>query len=199
MKIKKINKFLKFSEKEITDLTKAWAAISVAFAIVISGFSISILFIYSILISGFTVGLGFLLHELAHKYLAQKYGCIAEFRSNDNMLILALIMSFFGFIFAAPGGVFIHGYIGKVRYGKISAAGIFMNILLASLFGILYIFSPFKTIANYGLFINALLAGFNLIPIFNFDGKKVLSWNKTAYFTLLIAAISLIFLSQTAF
>ena len=97
---KKIQRNL-FSEKEMHDLLKAWIAISVAFGIVLNGgFSISSKFFYTFLISALTVGIGFLLHEMGHRTVARHYGCFAEFRSFDSMLILAIIMSFFGFVFA---------------------------------------------------------------------------------------------------
>ena len=188
--------FIKFSKKEIVDLAKAWVIISIAFAILSAGFSFNLKFLISFFIAASTVGIGFLLHELAHKFLAQKYGCIAEFRSFDLMLFLALIMSFFGFILAAPGGVFIQGYVGIVRNGKISAIGILTNLILSTLFLILFIFTPLKTLAYYGFFINAWLALFNLIPIGNFDGVKVLRWNKKVYALMAIFA-GILMISQS--
>jgi len=80
------------SEVEIKDLIKAWVAISIAFAIVMR--SLNLNFYSSFVIASLTVGVGFLLHELGHKFVAQRYGCIAEFRSFDQFLILAIIMSF---------------------------------------------------------------------------------------------------------
>ena len=119
------------SSKEIIDITKAWLAITVAFAIVLrSGIGI----LESLLVSAIAVGLGFLLHELGHKIVAQYYRCFAEFRSFDSMLLLAIAMSFFGFVFAAPGAVMIHGYVNRERNGKISIAGPSINIALALIF-----------------------------------------------------------------
>lgn len=180
--------FLRTSKKELTDLAKAWIIISIAFAIVMVGFSLSYTFLIAVVTAGLTVGIGFLFHELAHKLLAQKYGCFAEFRSFDFMLFLALMMSFFGFILAAPGGVFIRGHVGLVRNGRISAAGIVTNLTLSVLFLVLYILTPLKTLAYYGFLINAWLALFNLIPIGNFDGIKVLRWDKKIYALLVIFA-----------
>src|SRR3989338_3366664 len=101
---------MKFSHKEIKDLFAAWFFISLAFAILLSGgltsFSVSSL-IFSFLVSSIVVGVSFLAHEIMHKYLAQKYGLQAEFHAFYNMLFLALLISFFGFIIAAPGAVFI--------------------------------------------------------------------------------------------
>src|SRR3989344_3439619 len=105
------------SKREILDISKAWIAITIAFAIVLKGGSS---FMEAVSIAAIAVGLGFLLHELGHKLVAQYYRCFAEFRSFDQMLILAVLMSFFGFVFAAPGAVMISGYVNKERNGKIS-------------------------------------------------------------------------------
>ena len=69
------------SRVEIRDLVKAWVALSAAFAILLGGSVFSATFIIFFMISGLTVGVGFIFHELAHKIVAQKYGCFAEFVS----------------------------------------------------------------------------------------------------------------------
>ncbi|MBT3406386.1 hypothetical protein HN419_04410 [Candidatus Woesearchaeota archaeon] len=112
------------SNIELIALLKSWAAISLAFSIALAGLKFSLGFIIIFLMAAITVGLGFLLHELAHKVVAQKYKCAAEFRSDDKMLILAIVLAFTGFIFAAPGAVLIHGHINKKQNGIISAAGL---------------------------------------------------------------------------
>lgn len=187
--------FLNTSNKEIKDILKAWIVVAIAFTIARVGIfntSLNKLLLEFILIS-ITVGLGFLLHELAHKIVAQKYGCFAEFRSFDKMLILAFIMSFFGFVFAAPGAVMISGYINRERNGKISAAGPLTNLFLAIFFLVMIFLAGgfFKELAATGLFINAWLAFFNMIPVWELDGAKILRWNKAAYFGILFAAILL--------
>ena len=98
---------MKFSHREIKDLFYAGIMISLAFAILLSGgykalFSFDIGLIFAFVISFFTAGIGFLLHELMHKYIAQKYKLGAEFHAFYNMLWLALLFSLFGFIIAAP-------------------------------------------------------------------------------------------------
>lgn len=192
----------KLSQIEKRDLLKAWAAISFAFAILMTGGLAGLMspgFIVAFGISGLTVGAGFVAHELSHKVVAQKYGCWAEFRSFDQMLMLAILFSFFGFILAAPGGVFIKGRISKEQNGKVSAAGIVANIVVASLFLLLLVSvqNPIlMAIGGYGLLINSWLALFNLLPFLNFDGKKVLAWNKIAYAVLAIAAIALLYKSS---
>jgi len=188
------------SETELKDLIKPWAAISLAFGILLFK-SYSASFYSAIIISSLTVGIGFLFHELGHKIVAQKYGCFAEFRSFDQMLILAILMSYFlGVLFAAPGAVMIQGPVGKGRNGKISAAGPLVNLALALLFFALLFLGPsgiLKAIALYGFIINSWLALFNMIPIGNFDGVKILAWNKTIYG--IIVAVSLLFLFMQNF
>lgn len=170
------------SEREITDLAKGWAAISLAFAILLSGGIGAMSFWYNLLISVVAVGTGFILHELGHKVMAQRYGLKAEFRSFDTMLFLALLMSFFGFIFAAPGAVMIHGRVMKRENGWISVTGPIINLALAAVFLALWVAIPYLTqVWYYGYFINVLLALFNMIPFGMFDGKKVMAWSTKAW------------------
>lgn len=187
------------SEKELKDLIKAWIAISIAFAVILSNSFFSYDFYAKFVIASLTVGIGFLLHEIGHKITAQKYGCTAEFRSFDNMLVLAVLMSFFGFVFAAPGAVMISGRVDRKKNGKISAAGPLVNLALALVFLSLF-FAPlpklFKDAAYYGFFINSLLALFNMIPFWLFDGYKILKWSKVVYGAIVAAALALMILQN---
>ncbi len=193
---------LKFSNTEVQHLLKAWIAVSLAFGIVLNGgIAFDQKFLFSFITAAITVGSGFLLHELAHKYFAQKYGCFAEFRSFDMMLLLAVLMSFFGFVFAAPGAVFIGGKrVSKQKNGIISVAGPVLNVILAIAFlGIYFAFGPLelvKSIALYGFYINAWLGLFNMLPFFIFDGVKVWEWNKIVWGAVAITAGALMFFGQ---
>ena len=196
---------MKFLKKEIKDLLIAGLMISLAFAILLSGGSLNGLnffnknFFIIFIVAFFTAGIGFLLHELMHKYFAQSYGLFAEFRAFYGMLWLAILFSFFGFILAAPGAVFIQGKITKEKNGKISLAGPMTNLILALLFLIflliLNLSGIFSMLFIFGLKINSLLAAFNMIPAMPFDGAKVFKWNKKIYFLTLIFAIGLFVLS----
>lgn len=189
---------LKFSRNELNDLLKAWVVLSLAFAILMNGGpKFSLTFVKPLLISAFTVGIGFLLHELAHKYLAQKYGCRAEFKAFPLMLAITLFGSLFGFIFAAPGAVFISGHaISSKKNGQVSLAGPLMNIFLAIAFFSLLIFTSSELmhlVGSLGSRINAWLALFNLIPFGPFDGKKVWDWNKPIWLTFALLSLLLVF------
>jgi len=193
---------MKFSIKEKKDLFFAGIMISLAFAILLSGGLGGILssnFYIVFVIAFFTAGTGFLLHELMHKYIAQSYNLFAEFRAYYKMLWMAIAFSFFGFILAAPGAVYIRGNINKEKNGKISVAGPLTNLVLGFLFLIfLLILNPegiFRLFLKFGLTINSLLAAFNMIPVLPFDGAKVLAWNKKIYTITIILAVGLFFLS----
>jgi Zn-dependent protease len=185
--------------REVKDLVRAWFIISLAFAIFYvkyylhgSLFGTEIIPVF--LASAFTVGLGFILHELAHRYFARRYGAKAEFYANNTMLFMALIFSFFGFIFAAPGAVVIKGYLTKRKYGHIALAGPVMNILLGIIFLVIAVFIPETLpVTQPGMMINFWLALFNMLPFPIFDGFKVLKWNRIVYGLFLVISIFLAF------
>lgn len=187
---------MRFSEEELNQLLKAWVALSFAFAIAMGGGVLGSGFINAFVLSGLTVGLAFLLHELSHKFVAQKFGCWAEFRSFDLGLILAVLMAFSGFIFAAPGAVMIAGLVTTEENGKIAVAGPITNLLLAGLFVLAGSFIPvvgLSSLFSYGFRINSWLAFFNLLPFWQLDGFKVFSWSRGVWFGLIVLAGVLVF------
>ncbi|MBD3259528.1 hypothetical protein GF371_02745 [Candidatus Woesearchaeota archaeon] len=191
----------KYDTIEIKHLAYAWLAITFAFANVLvkgetgaSFFGIGsyggMLFLEYFIISGIAVGLGFLFHELAHRFVARKFGMFAEFRASIPMLIFAVLLSFTGFVFAAPGAVLIRGKPTRRQNGIISLSGPLSNLVMAVLFfiiavvvlGAFGVVSPFiSKLFLYGFMINTWLALFNLIPISLLDGRKIFRWNKLVW------------------
>ncbi len=195
---------IKTSRTELIDISKAWIILSLAFALIFGGISLfrgnlaelfSTQFLKLFLISLFTAGLGFLLHELAHKFVAQRYGCVAEFRAIDQMLYLALGLALvIGFLFAAPGAVMIFGMITRKENGLISFAGPITNYVLALLFfGLSFAIPTFNFVWQTGFIINLWLGLFNMIPFFNFDGKKILDWNRYVWIAMVLFGILFLF------
>ena len=79
-------------------------------------------------ISLLTVGIGFILHEMAHKFTAIRYGYWAEFRKDNSMLLVAVALaSLVGFVFAAQGATVIYSNsadgrgLSREQNGMISA------------------------------------------------------------------------------
>jgi Zn-dependent protease len=188
---------MRFSKIEIQHLLRAWLLVSVAFAIAFSGFGLDAKFGLAVLLSAVTAGIGFIGHELMHKYVAQKYGCWAEFRANNFMLGLMLLFSFMGFIFAAPGGVYIANRITTRKNGIISISGPLTNIVLGFVFAALVFVLPseLRALGTYGMLVNFWLGFFNMLPLPGIDGSKVWMWNKTLYLVVFVASIFLAFSS----
>jgi Zn-dependent protease len=143
---------------------------------------------------------GFLLHELAHKWMAQQYGCWAEYRGNKRGLYFALAMSaFLGVLLAAPGAVMVSGRITDRQNGIIAAVGPITNIVIALVVLPVYILTHtmegqitiISELARFIVLINLILAGFNMIPIQPLDGSKVIVWNKSAYFGIILAILAI--------
>jgi len=180
---------MRFSRKEIEDIALSVAVVSLAVSFSYTRNIVSLRFLLLILISLITIGSGFILHELSHKYVAQKYGCWAEFRAWETGLAIALITSFlFGFVFIAPGAVYISRslYLTRREDAYISLAGSFANVFLALLFAFLPFLLPFESfflaqISAVGARVNLWLALFNQLPIPPLDGSKVFFWNKLAW------------------
>jgi Zn-dependent protease len=138
---------------------------------------------------------GFVAHELAHKIVAERYGFWAEFRLSAAGLILSIVTSLFGVVFAAPGATVVGG-MGDVReWGRTSLAGPAVNLVSAGGFvglGAAYAYLtasaaqwPFFLLLA---FINAWFATFNLIPFGPLDGRKVYRWSASVWAGSIIAA-----------
>lgn len=177
---------IRFSETELKQLGIAWLVLTIAFFMVFES---------GIIAAGIAVATGFFLHELGHKITANRMGYWSEFRASYQGLGIALFLSFFGLLFAAPGAVMIAGNINKRENGIISLAGPGVNIVIAAIcLGTLFsIRSSLSDFAFDTLFfvtlINLLLAGFNMIPIRPLDGSKILPWSPPLYASTFVLVI----------
>ncbi|MEW5839545.1 AN1-type zinc finger domain-containing protein [Nitrososphaera sp.] len=136
----------------------------------------------------------FLLHEFAHKFLAQFYRAWAEFRVLLYGAVITAIsaLPFFPFKFIAPGAVFIGGPISEGRNGRISLVGPLTNIALGAGFALAYyldVSSPDLMLT--GTRFNSWIAIFNLIPFMGLDGSKIFAWNKLVWVAALAASVGL--------
>ncbi|MCD1296278.1 site-2 protease family protein [Methanocella sp. CWC-04] len=201
---------------ELIDLLLSFIVLTIAFSMGrsygISGLNAEIFIICAI-----GVGTGFLLHELAHKFMAQRYGYWAEYKASPMGLIIAVALAVMtGFVFAAPGAVHIRktGYSapqstysysddnywdqfdnkpGKEE-GRIAMAGPITNIILALLFFVLLKGELLTSMlmvqaAFYGMYINLFLAAFNMIPVDPLDGAKVFRSNPLVWVIIAVPSI----------
>jgi len=182
-----------FTKNEVRDLTIS----IVVLALIFSSFRIDIL-----PMTLFIVIFVFAFHEIVgHKFVAQHYGCSAEYKIWPMGLILGLITAFLpGMKFAAPGAVYISpivrkkfafsvAHLTKREYGIISLAGPLVNIVIGISFLLVSLFFPLEIFILTSKF-SFFLALFNLIPFPPLDGFKVLIWDKK--FWLIAVIVSLV-------
>ncbi|HEY4505146.1 MAG TPA: site-2 protease family protein [Candidatus Paceibacterota bacterium] len=150
-------------------------------------------FIFSILILIFSV----VIHEVAHGYTAYMQGDNTAFHQGRLTLNPFAHLEWFGSFFLPIISYFFGGFIigwakpvpfnpynlRNQRWGEaiVAAAGPLSNIFIALFFGLLLRFgvlaqfgSGFVYIAMTIVFINLILATFNLIPVPPLDGSKIL-------------------------
>jgi len=183
---------IKFTRRELNELVISVLVLSLAFSIAMSP---SRLLFYTIFpLAFFAVVTAFAFHEISHKYAGMKFGYWSEYRMFPQGLLFALILSFIGFVFAAPGAVMIYGNPSKEENGIISAAGPGANIIISSLFLLLSSFTSgvFGNALFFIAYINAFLAFFNLIPLGPLDGRKVFSWNMGIWALMIVTSIVLL-------
>ena len=184
---------IRFSKEEIGHLLISILVLSFAFSIARS--SENYLYFYRFFpISFLAIVTAFACHEIAHKYMGMKYGYPSEYRMFPQGLLFALLFSFFGFVFAAPGAVHIFGMPSREEGGKIAASGPITNIMLAA---------TFLTISNFAIrdiaislaLINSFLAFFNLLPLPPLDGRKIFAWDIRIWIAMLVISLAMLILT----
>ncbi len=184
-----------FTRREILELILATLTLTIIFSFKQNFIDLKNFPIYLVAVIS-----AFLFHELAHKFTAIKFGCMAFFKLWPQGIILGFLLMFFGIKFVAPGAVIIFPFqfarwgfrktILTVREsGIIAAAGLLVNLFFALVFGLL----PFhfaKLIAS----VNAWLFFFNLLPFPPLDGAKILMWSWSIWVFLFIVSCILLFI-----
>lgn len=199
----------RFSKTEIRDIFISIVVLSIAFTLLFRNGSIFDFFELRLGEGMGYVGLfgmclllvvmSFLFHEFGHKFMAQKYGLWSEFRMWPIGLVLTLVTSLIGFLFASPGAVMIAGNMDKKMNGMVSIAGPAVNIVLCviGIIGWLATNGTDFVIFFYMLTsLNAWLAIFNLIPVPPLDGSKIIYWNLIVWGVAIGIAVALFLLMR---
>jgi Zn-dependent protease len=140
----------------------------------------------------------FLVHELAHKLLAQFYGGWAEFRTNSYGLLVTAFSAipFIPFKFIAPGAVVID-LSDRSKFGRVAFIGPLTNLIMGFIFFILSHQYPLIGYLYIGALFNSWIALFNLLPFGNLDGQKIFSWNKIVWIFMMVCTMGLFVLINT--
>lgn len=199
----------RFSKTEIRDIFISIVVLSIAFTLLFRNGSIFDFFELRLGQGMGYIGLfgmclllvvmSFLFHEFGHKFMAQKYGLWSEFRMWPIGLVLTLVTSLIGFLFASPGAVMIAGNMDKKMNGMVSIAGPAVNIVLCviGIIGWLATNGTDFVIFFYMLTsLNAWLAIFNLIPVPPLDGSKIIYWNLIVWGVAIGIAVALFLLMR---
>jgi len=195
----------KIDREERKDLTIGCLALALAFTLVFirGGWNTWTDLILIFIISVITVGAAFILHEMAHKFTAIKFGYYAAFRKDNGMLLMGVALAaLVGVVFAAPGATVIYAQPGremtKKENGIISVAGPVVNLCLGAVFFAVLIGGfalqsvPVILLGTMGLSVNGMIAFFNMLPISVLDGKKVLAWNPVVFAVVIVLSLGMI-------
>ncbi len=195
----------KFSRIEIRDIFISIVVLAAAFTIMYRNSNFITAYLVKTLGEGAGMYLGlfgislalvvvsFLFHEFGHKFVAQKAGMWSEYRMFPAGLGISLVMSYFGFLFAAPGAVYISGNMDDRTNGRISIAGPAVNVVFAAIaLACCMAFNGSPAVIFFYLLasLNSFLAVFNLLPIPPFDGSKILKWNAVVWVVAMAIAVA---------
>lgn len=200
-----------FTRKEVKDLIISTLALAFIFFYpgyqIITEFNVNMIskFFFYLIIIIFV----FIPHEMAHKFLAMKYRCIAQYQMWKTGLKIAMFLAIItngNFIIAAPGAVMIYttyydlwgrekSRIGPKENAYISMAGPLVNLLIAIL--MLSFFIGKFTLAGLDIgsgiaLVCTYLAFFNLLPIPPLDGSKIFAWRIDVWAFLIAIAFVLL-------
>lgn len=194
----------RFSQIELRDIAISILTLSFAFMIMFRNADFITVFFEHYMGSLWIVGmlvmmiaivfLSFFVHEMGHKITAQNMGLWSEYRMFPMGLLLCIAVSFAGFLFAAPGVVYIKGYVTPEQDGRISLAGPATNIVLSVIgLGLMLALNGNPLVVFFYLLfvLNASLALFNLLPIGILDGSKIYRWNVQVWLVFFAMAVIL--------
>ena len=192
-----------FSKTEINHLTLATLAFTLALAFMFSGGIMGALsdpsafLVYGVL-ALVTFTPGFLVHEIAHKIQARKYGCWAEFRASPSGLRWGVLLAaIVGIVFMAPGAVMVAGNTTKEQFGKVALAGPVSNVVLWCI-GLVFAVAIGGTggiadeVIHLWMWANGILGALNMLPFGPLDGKKIKTWSDVMFWLWLIITFSMV-------
>lgn len=186
--------FMGFSSQELAIVVVASLLLGIAYLVSkqMELLSLDNLVLYCIM-GGFVL----VLHDLTHRYYANKYKAVVEYRFwGLGMVIMFVTALLFGLVFAVPARTIINDVkkLGIREQAIIYLSGPLMSAFLAIGFIILVPAGGFlATICLLGVSMNLLTAVYSLIPVDPLDGLKVYVWKKPAWAVAFVPLLVLYF------
>lgn len=151
-------------------------------------------------------GLSLFAHEIAHKIIASFLGLKTIFRVWESGLLFSSLLALFGGFFPAYGSTYIKQVdwrydTKRKETGWFFIAGPTVSLVLAISFWFVMTLANHELLvatARVGYITNLIIVILNLLPIqaaggpAAWDGRKIFTWNKTAWSLLTIGVASLI-------
>lgn len=215
----KFKRYGQFSQKEVKGIIlsviivafvlsfREWGKEHFSIAVGISNFLQSLLF----------VTIGFIAHQLAHRFAALSIGYKVEYQAWVVGLVVSLILAFVSngvITFLAMGGITVTHLavhrLGRFRYGLsyntigwIALAGPLANVSLAVIFKILGGLLGGSVLLDKGVSVNLWLALWSIVPVPPFDGSKTFFGSRYIYLfavgSIIAIAVMLRFISSALY
>ena len=149
----------------------------------------------------------FMIHELSHKFLAQRYGMWSEFRMTTAGYYLSAVAILMSVPIFGTGIMYASGAKSVEDDAKVNTAGPLSNLIFGSIIGLIALILPLlfggpipysqttlwliMFILQNGVILNGMLGIFNMLPFQPFDGGTVFAWNRRVWI-ILVAALAMI-------
>ncbi|MEM4693807.1 MAG: AN1-type zinc finger domain-containing protein [Nitrososphaerota archaeon] len=194
----------KASRKEIFQIILSTLLVSLVGISLIGYLNLFILtpLIIILYVTGFA--LSYLLHELAHRYVARTYKLKAYFKLDPIGSLLTFISAIpdLPIKFIAPGAVVVPGLTPPEIMGRIAFWGPTVNLILSIIFYISSTILKYLVIqSHFYVFLlllakfNAFIALFNLIPFGPLDGLKIIRWSMSRWASTMALSIVMLIVS----
>lgn len=205
------------SHEELRDLILSIVALGFAFTLALFGGSNTFSyvldpgFIPNFLLVTVIVGLSIVAKEMAQKGTSRALESHATYHIWSPGVIIAILSSFLGIVFAAVGGMKLASEyteragrwqinLSPKQMGIISSIGPLMSLSIAMSLLMLSPLSPTFGLERNLFFlsaeINALIALFSMVPFGPVDGNKVLRWSITIWLFIAVMSLAVFALSR---
>ncbi|MCU0861106.1 MAG: M50 family metallopeptidase [Methanomassiliicoccales archaeon] len=188
-----------FSLREIMVVTVAAVLLAISYLIAKKQDWLDLGIVLSFLL---VAGIAILLHDLTHRYVAARYGAVAEYRFWGLGMVLMVITSvLFGVVYAYPARTVINDpkKLTPKQQAVVYGAGPMVSLVV---FGAFLLLVPlggwFLPIALMACSMNLLSAVYSLMPFEPMDGRQVMKWKKLAWALTFLPLLAL-FMVMTIF